>query len=158
MKEGSGCIGEWRPGVGLALAGLLAFSANVYGGPYILVVSLVPVEAHEKPGDIKSAEVGEIDGDEITLSSGGANVWLEIRISDWTPSGHVLAAWSVTVDRASFSSGLWGELTLKSQDCDNANPEMGDVDCVQALGTGSTGPLQPPLNCILTIDAPKFNR
>ncbi len=79
MKE-SNCvrgIGKWRPGVGLALAGLLAFSANVYGGPQEdFVISLVPVEAHEKPGDIKSPSVK-------LGSSGALN---RVRKSSMSPS------------------------------------------------------------------------
>jgi hypothetical protein len=73
-----------------------------------IVLDLMPVEAHPKPGDITGASVGEIEGNEITLAKGGVNVWLEIRAGDFDPddTGIQVSAWQVTVDTAGFTSGL----------------------------------------------------
>ena len=161
MKDCSKCIRVWSAGVGVAVAGLLAFGGTVYGGSGDgLEVWLQPVEAHSKPGDINSPSVGTItpEGDEIILEKGGANVWLEIRIGNWDPDGLGVqfAGWDAFLDTSGFTSGLEGTLTLKSPECDGTQPDFGHADCEQALGPGTTiEPCTwPPCFCRLPLRWP----
>ena len=105
------------------------------------VVQLVPVSVDAPPGaGGASTGVISLSGNDLVLSEGDHNVWLEFRIGDWdrTDSGDRLDSWHMHLDPTTLKSGDQGELTAYTAGgagtC--AGGSAGDPDCAALLGPG----------------------
>ena len=100
-----------------------------------VVVELVPVSVDAPPGvgELPGAVIS-LSGNDLVLSEGGHNVWLEFRIGDWDPDdvGVGLKAWQVTLDASSLTSGAQGELTAYT--AGGAGVCASNADCEALLG------------------------
>ena len=81
--------------------------ASADADPEVLVW-LEPVEAHSKPGNIRSSSVGTIVGNDEIILRNPANVWLEIRVGNWDPhdTGTTFTGWGASVEASGFTSAL----------------------------------------------------
>ncbi|UCC30860.1 MAG: DUF4215 domain-containing protein [Phycisphaerales bacterium] len=77
------------------------------------VISLVPVSSTDPGATIVEEE------NRIELSSGGHQVFVNIRVSDWDPgaTGLELKAWQAVIDSMGYTSGLQGALTAYMPTC-----------------------------------------
>ncbi len=106
-------------------------------------------------GDELPAGVISLTEEEVVLSSGDHNVWLEFRGGDWDPddTGAKLANWQLTFDSASYSSGAQGVLRpyVGSTGCgecaESATPCFTDADCAAGFCTGGGAPCHEDADC-----------
>ncbi len=88
------------------------------------VISLVPVSSSDTGATIVEEE------NKIELSSGGHQVFLNIRVSDWDPGASrvQLKSWQAVIDSTGYTSGLQGTLTPYAPAC------VDDDDCEALMG------------------------
>ncbi len=100
-------------------------------------MAIVSVDAPTLP-DPPPPGVLSLREEEVILTEGDHNVWLEFRVGDWDPAdiGVQLQAWQATFDSDSLSSGAAG--VLQPYTGGAACAGLGDdAPCVAALGTGA---------------------
>ncbi len=93
--------------------------------------SLVPVSA---------SGAHSISGNQIILDGVGQRVFLELKLSGWSPE--LLKTWQASIDSSGYSSGLQGVIAPAIVDC-SADPNV----CAAQLGAASACPAFPPFNC-----------
>ncbi len=99
---------------------------------FILASAVCALAATTAPGaEIALIPVGasgghSINGNEITLTSGGQRIFLEFRASGWAPDS--IRLFQVSLDGAGFTSGSSGSVGLAAAACSSSD------DCIGAFG------------------------
>ncbi|UCC31198.1 MAG: hypothetical protein JSU86_02760 [Phycisphaerales bacterium] len=122
------------------------FPGRAYAGGEEIEFQLLPVSADAPPNQNPQSLEWWISGNEIFMTSGGRDVWLELRIGDWDPddTGLTVKAYDARIDSSGYTAGLSGTLTgPEARWCPN-----GDADCIDSLGDGSWCPVAGiPMPC-----------
>lgn len=123
-------------------AGILPAPAILPGRAYAadedIEFQLLPLSADAPPNQNPQSLEWWISGNEVFMTSGGREVWLELRIGDWDPgdTGLKATAYLAHIDSSGYSAGLQGTLTAFQTPICNAND-----DCVAWLGEGAECPV-----------------
>ncbi len=121
----------------------------------VVPVSVDAIPDNYDPGSAP-ADLITLGGDEIVLSAGGHDVWLEIMIGDWDPddTGETLCGYLPHLDAvAGFASGVQGTLTRHAGpdpcgECDDDSaPCFNHADCTFGVCSGSASPCHLVSEC-----------
>ncbi len=115
---GASVLGIFAIGVAAAAAPQLEHHVNSsegaaqVGSGTTMSMAVVSVDAPTL-GDELPPGVISLSEQEVVLAEGDHNIWLEFRIGDWDPEdvGVQLAAWQLTFDSSSYTTGAQGVLT-----------------------------------------------
>ncbi len=127
-------VGNYYEPVWYSLVSTIYAPTNTAVGMAVVSVDAPTLGDELPPGVISLSD------QEVVLAEGDHNVWLEFRIGDWDPEdvGVQLAAWQLTLDSASYTTGAQGVLTPYGVGpwgtvCSGYD----DAPCVAILGPGA---------------------